>query len=498
MKSSRATLWILFSLALGAAAGGLLGWGPLGASASLVVALGAAGGLAGGLIGAWSRPRPRRRYVWWGNGAILLILAAATAIPLYRIGRIAPPGESRMANYARLQRALDYAYPYFELKGVEPAALYAAYAPRVEAAADDGDYWRVVAQMLAELNDGHTGLLSPSARSGRHYFATCRAIGDAIVVDEVGRIAGDAGLTRGDVVLAVDGRPVEEWLGSLPSILRAGSTPQQRRAKAAFSALSTSGEVLSATVAGPAGERAVALAWPVESSATPERSPAGDVPPITSERLASGAGLIRIPDFEDGDGRDRVAEFDTALDGLMDAPGIILDLRGNGGGSTFVSDPIAGRFLERPFTYGRDEFRARLPWRGWRAHFDYRVTPRRPIYAGPLLLLIDEYNFSTAENFIVALVDSGRATTVGRPTAGGSGNPITFRLTGGALVRFSTGDFRRNDGTPIEGRGIAPDVYVNWTVDDFRAGRDPDLAAAESFMASSRAGSLSNVTQEKP
>lgn len=484
MKPSRETLWILFNLALGFAAGLLVGWGPLGASTSMVVVLGLTGGLAGALLGAWSHFRPRRRYVWWGHCGVLLIIALATVVPLYRIGMIAPPSELPAVNFKRLQRALDYAYPYFALKETDSAALFARYAPQVESAADDADYWRIVGQMLSELNDGHTGLLSPSARSGRHYFATCRAIGDAIVVDEVGQIAMAAGLARGDVVLAVDGRPIEEALEALSPILRAGSSPQQRRAKAAFSILSTNHSSLRSTVTGPTGERTITLARPDESPAVASQSSRIEQPPITGERLVSGLGLIRIPDFEAGGERDRIAEFDIALNGLLDAPGIILDLRGNGGGSTFVSDPIAGRFFDTPFTYGHDEFRARLPQRGWRARFDYRVTPRRPTYTGPLVLLIDEYNFSTAENFIVALVDSGRATTVGRLTAGGSGNPLTFRLPGGGLVRFSSGAFHRYDGTLVEGHGIAPDVTVDWTVDDFRAGRDPDLTAAESFMAS--------------
>ena len=47
--------------------------------------------------------------------------------------------------------------------------------------------------------------------------------------------------------------------------------------------------------------------------------------------------------------------------------------------------------------------------------------------------------FSTAEYFIVALVDAGRATTVGRTTGGGSGNPLPFTLIGGAQVRFYPG-----------------------------------------------------------
>ncbi len=146
-------------------------------------------------------------------------------------------------------------------------------------------------------------------------------------------------------------------------------------------------------------------AWPAAPACPPPAQTASAGTPascITGRRLPSGPGLIRIPDFEGGSGRDPVAEFDAALAALLDAPGLILDLRGNGG-STFIADGIAGRFFDRPFTYGRDVFRARLPQRGWRGHFDYRVTPRAPVYAGPVVLLIDELNFNTAEQFIVAL-----------------------------------------------------------------------------------------------
>ena len=117
MKPSSSTLWIFFNLTLGAVAGATLGWGPLAAPRPLVAVLALAGAAVGAAIGVWSRPRPRRRYVGWGHGGIVLFVTLATLIPLYRIGAIAPPGETRAANFARLQRALDYAYPYFELKG---------------------------------------------------------------------------------------------------------------------------------------------------------------------------------------------------------------------------------------------------------------------------------------------------------------------------------------------------------------------------------------------
>jgi carboxyl-terminal processing protease len=472
--------WILPNLLLGLAGGLTLGWGPLAAPTAAIVALGLLGALGVGAVAWWSDRAGRRRWVLWGHAAIFTYVALAALIPLYRIGAIAPPGETRQGNFRRLRRALDVAYPYFEQKGVDWDAVTTRYASQVAEAPNDEVYWGVVARMLAELNDGHTGVTSPSAYTGLRTFAGCRDLEGAIVVDRVGEAAQRAGLARGDVVLAVDGRPIEEALAAVPAVLHVGSTPEQRRAAAAQVVLSTRGEVLTVAVEDAAGERrTVDLIVPGDPPPAPP--PASQAALITGERLRSGLGLIRIPTFSGGE-RDLVAEFDAALDPLMDSPGLILNLRGNGGGSTFISDRIAGRFLTRPFTYGREQFRLRLPQRGWRPHFDYRVAPRGATYTGPLVLLIDDGCYSTAENFIVALVDSGRATTVGRTTGGSSGNSLPFALTGGARARFSTGDFRRNDGTPIEGLGTAPDVPVAWTIEDLREDRDPDLNIAVDLL----------------
>ncbi|QLQ04601.1 MAG: hypothetical protein HZY76_11260 [Anaerolineae bacterium] len=78
----------------------------------------------------------------------------------------------------------------------------------------------------------------------------------------------------------------------------------------------------------------------------------------------------------------------------------------------------------------------------------------------------------------MALVDAGRATTVGRPTAGGSGNPVTFRLSGGGLALF----YRRfpPQRRPADRRpGHRPGCLRRLDGRDLRLGRDPDLAAAD-------------------
>jgi carboxyl-terminal processing protease len=112
------------------------------------------------------------------------------------------------------------------------------------------------------------------------------------------------------------------------------------------------------------------------------------------------------------------------------------------------------------------------------------VDPRPPLYSAPVVLLFNATTPSSAEEFAISLLDNGRALGVGRQTAGSTGNPIVFRLPAGRRARFSTGDLRRIDGSQIEGIGIAPDVLVEWTVEDLRQGRDPDVAAAETLILS--------------
>ncbi len=424
------------------------------------------------------------RLIFAGVFLAIILVIAAILVPLYQVGRFLLPQHSIQANFSRLCLAMESSYPFFDTKGIDWVELSGRYEQEVALVTEDGDYWRIVARMLAELHDGHTGLLSPSVMSGRYTFATCIDLDGILVVDQVGSVGQAAGLERGDVVQAVNDLPIASALQALPPMLTAGSSEAQRRNKAARVVLSTTGTRLSVVVEGSAGERLVKLERPASQVAGRIDATVAQEPRITGRLLASGIGVITIPDFEGGGGHDLVAEFDVALAPLMDAPGIILDVRGNGGGSTLISDRIAGRFLASAFTYGREYYRQRLVLRGWSAWYDYRVKPRGETYLGKLALLTDTRCVSTTENFIIALVDSGRAQTVGQRTGGSSGNPLRFTLTGGAFVRFSTGAFHRLDGTPLEGLGIAPDIEVAWTVDDFRMGYDPAVETAEKSLIS--------------
>ncbi len=246
---------------------------------------------------------------------ILLLVALAALIPLYRTGFLPPLGQDRAAHFERLWRAVDAHYPYFEQTGVDWTAIRVRYRPRIEAAQSDEAYFAAIADMLAQLNDAHTGLIVPDAYHNRHYFGAAKRLDDGVVVDRAGETGRRAGLERGAALLAVDGLTVAEAMAALPPRLRSGSTPWQRQANAAFHLLSTPGDALEVTWETAVGEqRTVTLVWPNEpprlvaaAATTPEAL-------INGRRLPSGLGLIRIPSFSNDTGRDLAAEFDAALD----------------------------------------------------------------------------------------------------------------------------------------------------------------------------------------
>lgn len=444
-----------------------------------------------GLIYAWlwvraQRAAHPRRWGWTLSLAPIGVIVAAAALALtqlHSMGQFAPLTQDRAANFDRLMRAIDRAYPYFDEKQIDWQAQVAAARLQVEAARADADYFQAIALLLAGLNDGHTMLSRPFVPV-THLGRLAEIEGQAVIV-AVSPPAEAAGLDVGDVVLSVDGQEVNAAIATLPPQLRYGSTDWNRRAFALSNLLSVWGaaQAVDVTV-----QRANGLVYSV--TLTPQSVNAANAtqahtePLVQAKRLPSGLGYIHLGEnFGDRPGHDMVAEFDAALDDLMDTPGLILDVRDNGGGDSLVAAQIAGRFLAEPFVYGRESYRQRLPTRVWWLWSERRVTPRPPRYAGPIILLTDASTVSSAEEFVVSLVDSGRAQTVGRQTAGSSGNPIVFQLPGGGRVRFSTGDLRRVGGTPIEGVGIRPDLPVTWTLEDVRLGRDPDVDAAEQMLS---------------
>jgi hypothetical protein len=197
---------------------------------------------------------------------------------------------------------------------------------------------------------------------------------------------------------------------------------------------------------GPGGKafQPLAATLPPGVDAAGEGARAGAVATILPQEWCPEVGYVRITGSMDDT---TVAAFHGAFDTLRGAEAVLLDCRGMGGGSDGAAWAMCGRFFSRGVANGmHGRIEASGEWQ-----FD-----------GPLVMLQDEREVSSAETFTWALCETQRCVSVGRPTGGWAIIPRGYKCPSG-LVDFRLGVNARP--TPIERRategiGWAPDVLV--------------------------------------
>lgn len=433
---------------------------------------------------ATRRIAARSRSVRWSVPCLLLV--PATISLAWWHATVKPP-PTRLELVRELRLWLLQEYPHWVSAGITPAELFAKYDQEIlKADAACGrpakpcpPFLYVLRDMLAELRNGHTEVLI-SGDIGRPAVVVEPVQGRAVVtaVGE-GSDAEASGLKPGMSVVEVDGLPVDEALSRVPAWLTAYA-----------SAATAQYEAYVFLLCGPADSE-VEVTVEREDGATLRarlrREPVNYIRKDDSEEESGlfgyttpeGFAYIAVDGFS---GWTLVNRFDRALDKWMGAPGLILDLRDNGGGRCVLAEAILGRFFAEELPYGKS-----CDWEGFSGTDPEkvcvldRIFPREPTYRAPIAVLINEKVFSAGEIAAYILCRSGRARCFGRTTAGETDGAVELSLPGG-VARVSVSHFLPALGPPIQGAGLPPDVFVERTLEDLRAGRDPDLQAAVAWL----------------
>ena len=200
------------------------------------------------------------------------------------------------------------------------------------------------------------------------------------------------------------------------------------------------------------------------------------IPSMEAHMLKEGIAYVRLYTFADETGSD----LRQALQNLLAThpAGIILDLRGNPGGSLQASVEVASQFLSQGQTvlieqYGDGSRQTISSLRGGLAT-DI-----------PLIVLVDRGSASASEVVAGAIQDLHRARLVGEVTYGKGSvqNWIPLKNDQGA-VRITIARWLTPDGRQIAEVGLTPDVVVPLTEEDHSAGRDPQLEKAIELLTS--------------
>lgn len=175
--------------------------------------------------------------------------------------------------------------------------------------------------------------------------------------------------------------------------------------------------------------------------------------------------------------------LDLALARMRDAPGLIIDVRNNAGGTDQTALAFASRFTTRAFTASYVEIRMDSLVRNIEMPLARTVRPRGPWqFTRPVVVLSGRGGFSATESFVAAMRTLPQVTVVGDTTGGASGNPATFLLGNG--WRFTVPRWLEfgPDKRPIEGRGVAPHLAVTWDPASYDSARDPLIDAAVGLL----------------
>lgn len=201
--------------------------------------------------------------------------------------------------------------------------------------------------------------------------------------------------------------------------------------------------------------------------------------PVAWERLPSGIGYLWIGAFVPGFGVEETV--DEALVELADAPALIVDLRGNGGGRLALAEALRGRFLDRARTVGRIRSTGPGGQLGPAEPLVGVVPEGVPRWTKPVIALTSPLTYSAAEDFLLGLQGQPNVRLVGEATGGGSGRLRRLPLVPGWRLTITSSLTWDGRGRLVEGRGLVPDVPVR--VDRRRpTGEDLVLATAESLV----------------
>jgi len=193
------------------------------------------------------------------------------------------------------------------------------------------------------------------------------------------------------------------------------------------------------------------------------------VPSVESEMLEGDIGYIQLFNFSN----DTSNDLRNAIRDLSETEmsGLILDLRGNGGGFLLTAIEVASEFIEdgvimtERFGDGSEEI--------YEALGDGLATDL------PLIVLVNGGSASASEIVAGAIQDHERGLLVGETTFGKGSVQNWIALTGEeGAVRVTVARWFTPKGRQIAGEGLDPDYEVSYTEEDFDADIDPQLQKA--------------------
>ncbi len=433
----------------------------------------------------------------------------------------------KIYELSKIWKEAAYNFAFWDQVDIDWDEEYKKALARVLNTKERYDYYLELKRFVALLNDGHTDVSFPNEI---YQDAECFSMlpvyfakpGDEIIVVGVSEAMKDA-IPLFSILVKIDGTDIHDYI-------QENCYPYLWHANEAACGLS----VLNKLIFGRRGSSAVITfakdgrQFDVRLERTdPSKIVWHQAEPVSqcgaAKRLISSSDAHTVQITDDGIAIIRITSFDddamprkiySCFDELKKAKGYILDVRGNSGGNSGNADAIAAMFISGDFHSCYAETQRYEPtykaWSMYREDFKglsladamlkyaddayslkaYRMR-KNAFYVkdegkavantapgkldGPVAVLMNQYTFSAAEDFVDVMKMYTEAVFIGNNTGGTSGQPLCEALESGGFFRICTRRCVAQNGEDIYNKGFTPDIRIIPTAEDIASGRDMAL-----------------------
>ncbi|MFT7640275.1 MAG: C-terminal processing protease CtpA/Prc [Pirellulaceae bacterium] len=439
------------------------------------------------------------------------------------------------ADLDELEHILVNCFAYLELRDVDYRGALDAIRLSLGDENPVNSFELKIAKLISLFCDGHAGVMDHPAQflpTGYAPFSAHSHSGRIYLCD-----SANSDFLDGDYpyVVSIDGQPIEKWLEVAGHIVVKES--KQWHLRRSLDNLAYVNYIRAEL--GLPQKKEIALQLQSEDRkrskemevAVQSRMRRAAEFPMGESRLIDNVGYLRIAQMTSS--KSFLAEMEQWMAKFRDTDGLILDVRGNGGGTKSILFTLFPYFMKpdapmrvvelstyrmpmklpkpnpagfmmsnmsaQPITSERwttDEQRSQVQkflegfkpeWALPMSKFsewhvlalDASINPNAYYYDKPLIVLHDSGSFSAADIFVGAFEDHPNTTLMGEATGGGNGWMDRYLLPNSkvGVVLCQSAKFRAN-GKPYDGLGIDPDVKLEATPDDILGRGDSVLDAA--------------------
>jgi hypothetical protein len=382
---------------------------------------------------------------------------------------LCPGPPVRLLSLFRYWNAINYFYPH-RARIPQWDTVLAACIPRFLQADNVTKYQKAVLQLIHELPDSHSFINGPGINDKFPPFRIGHVKDGYLVSESDDSVVKRWDVRVGDEIITVNGKPVHQREAELLQITTGTNVPSLYRNIAR--GLLVNGDSTAQVDLKRKGElitRTVTLHnWEGDSKIPRSTKPLW-------QELEKGIWYVRFCRIKNAD------TLRQLFSDIHDARAVIWEMRAYPNYNVSVA---LNKFL---FPVKTTFSKQRNAWDYYPGAFvksSFEFIPEgndTQIYNGPLIVLVDEQTQSLSESVVMALKQRSNTITIGRQTAGTTGNITWLSLPGGIEVSYTGVGVEGAQGSFHQGDGIKLDLEVPASKEDLLQGKDPILEKALLF-----------------